>query len=887
MFGFGRKKDKAQRDAEAAAQQRQSAQPQQPMEQQPSGMAAAVPPPAPAPAGGHTNGPVRLIDPVPEQPQDMRVGVVQALEQPDGGQGYIVELTPAGQMNILAWIAGDDAVHPTSTVLAEEPPTADVELKFDAWNAGNDVIGGIFVWDTVHGFRGDDPDLPICIGEYAVGPDGAVLIAQCSFGAGVYGRAPHPRAEAIAACWLLACRLPAVRGEQITTSSGRFADFFEQVEKMPLPDAIDMVIHRGMSNGGRVTPVERALARQLVEIGAPQIRAIAANTDLGMHRLDTTGQFWINFDEEAVQGLQRDLVIAVEGAFNRAVDARNVAARLDNDVALLATLDERTTGFVFRDAFGHWGEHARFVRGEIDARNPFMELYDARARRGGAWESLTRFGNVAEQLRLPLRLQYGVDVDNASGTMAIAFGAPTALGFPASRVDDDGVWRDARDTRGAQASVYALRLAGLLAYIGFSSSVATTSVTITARAGMITGTPVLSMRFERMAFYGDVLPRYLGDDIGDAVLDFDPAALLRLLAPAAQAVDLGADLGLRGVAPLPMPPAIKAHRVPLWKDMRELPADLGERLRAERACELDVLHDDAPISIADVEKIIEDNEESPVSAAIELESVVMELSKSLPQETPSFRPLYCNNQGERELVALADDDPQAHADGQPRVDPSTIRYFKVPDALFRALIELARINIANGRFDKARELLARIHHIGKLSIPPYISESTMYVDVEEPDWQKDADVLTKALPYAVEANDVAMLYYRLAYAMRNLGKLDLSAACYAMTLTMPVRWLRDTALEELSELLDGDLGRAPAIDDAKQLLRANGIPIVPSHALMHLLARNTIDLVDAGFPKAAAIGTRLLAAAERDDTLNWLGGTLLYGTYGEDELGDE
>ncbi|MDE5640752.1 MAG: hypothetical protein K2I40_03380, partial [Bifidobacterium castoris] len=182
MFGFGRKKDKAKRGAEAAAQPMQPPRPQG---------AAAVPPPAPA--NGHTNGPVRLIDPVPGQPQDMRVGIVQALEQPEGGRGYIVELAPAGQMNILAWIADDDAVHPTATVLAEKPSTAGVELKFDPWNEGNDRIGAIFIWDTEHGFQGDDPDIPICIGEYMGDADGAVLIAQCSFDAGAYARTPHPR----------------------------------------------------------------------------------------------------------------------------------------------------------------------------------------------------------------------------------------------------------------------------------------------------------------------------------------------------------------------------------------------------------------------------------------------------------------------------------------------------------------------------------------------------------------------------------------------------------------------------------------------------------------------------------------------------------------------
>lgn len=567
--------------------------------------------------------------------------------------------------------------------------------------------------------------------------------------------------------------------------------------------------------------------------------------------------------------------------------ARAIACTLDNDLGLLSTLDEQQAGFAFRLAFARWDEHARFVRGRIDGRNPYMELYDAHAKRGGAWESLTRFGNVAEALRLPLRLEYGVDVDNASGVMAIGFNAPTAMSFPASRIGDDGTWIDIRDMRGAQAASYALRLAGLLAYVGFTSSIATTSITVTARAGMLTGTPVLSLRFDRMAFFGDVLPHYLNDDINDERYDGDPAALLAVFRPAASIAEFGEDRGLKGIAPLPLPPAIAAHRVPLWKDTRALPDELKVRLRADRACDLDVLHDTSPITIADVDKIIESNEESPVSAVIELESVIMELSKPLPEETPTLKPLYCNNQAERELVALNDDDdPSAHADGVPGADPSAIRYFPVPDAMFRALMALLRINVEEGHAKEAEELAARIHHYSKLFIPAYVTESALYVDTETPDWQQDADVLIKALPYAVDVSDIAMLYYRLAYAMRNLGKADVSAACYAMTLTMPVRWLREPAIEELGEVLEGDMSRAPAIEDAKRLLRANGIPVVPSHALMHALAQNTIDLVDAGFPLAAGAGTRLCASVDHDDTLNWLGSTLLYGTYSEDEISE-
>lgn len=875
MFGlFGRKNDKAKRDDADA------------VPQVPPPPAGGVVPPAPTPV--RTDSRVRLIAPGPGQPEGMRVGIVEALEQPEGGQGYIVELTATGQMEILAWIGGDDAVHPTRTVLSEAPTPQDVVLKLDPWNDGNPRIGAIFLWDTVYGgFKGGDPDIPICIGEYTVDADGGVYIALCSFDVGVYGSSSHRRADAIAACWLAACRLPALRGERITTSSGRFSDFFEEVEKMPLPDAVDMVIHRGTSTSGRVTPVERALARQLVEIGAPQIRQIATNTELSMHRLDTTGQFWITFDANDVQGLQRDLVIAIEGAFNRAVEARAVACTLDNDLGLLSTLDELQAGSAFRRAFVRWGEHTRFVRGRIDGRNPYMELYDAHARRGGAWESLTRFGNVAEALRLPMRLEYGVDVDNASGVMAIGFNAPTAMSFPASRIGDDGTWIDIRDMRGAQAASYALRLAGLLAYVGFTSSIATTSVTVTARAGMLTGTPVLSLRFDRMAFFGDVLPHYLNDDINDERYDGDPAALLAVFRPAASIAEFGEDRGLKGIAPLPLPPAIAAHRVPLWKDTRALPDELKVRLRADRACDLDVLHDTSPITIADVDKIIESNEESPMSAVIELESVIMELLKPLPEETPTLKPLYCNNQAERELVALNDDDdPSAHADGVPGTDPSAIRYFPVPDAMFRALMALLRFNVENGHVKEAEELVARIHHYSKLFIPAYVTESALYVDTETPDWQQDADVLIKALPYAVDVSDIAMLYYRLAYAMRNLGKADVSAACYAMTLTMPVRWLREPAIEELGEVLEGDMSRAPAIEDAKRLLRANGIPVVPSHALMHALAQNTIDLVDAGFPLAAGAGTRLCASVDHDDTLNWLGSTLLYGTYSEDEISE-
>lgn len=80
-----------------------------------------------------------------------------------------------------------------------------------------------------------------------------------------------------------------------------------------------------------------------------------------------------------------------------------------------------------------------------------------------------------------------------------------------------------------------------------------------------------------------------------------------------------ANRALTPIEPLVMPAVFLENRTPVWQDRRELPESLRGLLRADRACELDVMHEeDAPISAADVDAIVEENKNSPMVAELQL-----------------------------------------------------------------------------------------------------------------------------------------------------------------------------------------------------------------------------------------------------------------------------
>ncbi|KFI58966.1 putative tetratricopeptide repeat-containing domain protein [Bifidobacterium cuniculi] len=798
---------------------------------------------------------LRELKDLPGQRASETFGICTDIVEPKGqGLGYLVEVVGKRKVRILAWLAASGAVYSTDAPL-EGVPSGQADLHLDPWDDQPDT-GAIRVASPTDATRA------ITVGEYRqAGPEDLEALS-CSADLGIYGEHGWPKAQFLAALWYANVFKPVERGEQPGAGSGRIGEMLRVFLEHPLPDAVDMVIYRGTTNAATATPFERYAARQLVEAGAGELRQIAAENSMDVIRL-STGMFWIRFDADEVQGLQRDVVLAVEAALNRMADCERSAGRQDNGMALLTTLNEQQCFFAGLHGLHDFDEHVRFVESCADMTNRLQELRGTTAARGGVWDTMTRFTTICERLILPYRLEYRCEVDPASGKMAVLFTVPTALMCPSSQLWDKG-WEDVRASRPAHAAAYALRLAGLVADAAFISGVSVTGVDVTGCLGSLEGARVLSLGFDRIPFQLGTLPAYLNDQVNELEQDDDPAALLALLKPARQSIAFGPDRGLTAIEPLPVPAALHDKHVPLWRDTRELPDDLKALLRADRACELDVMHDDGAISLADVFAITEQNEDSPATAVLETENALMQLQASLPE--PAGRvPLNC----EHPYMRLMVDRLPGNAD---------TRYQKMPDGLFMAHLSLSRLyRDQTGDMARAEAQGHALAAIGPTTAKGYMELALTAAETE--DYAKAADALIKGLDIAMMPFDVTFMYYRLAYALWQMKDLEAALACYAMVLALPECHLTEMARQEAHELIDEMApGRQlPEVDEAQHILRAHGIPFAPSKANQDLLAKAAIGLVDAGFPLAADEAVWLLGTLQDGDVLPSLRRSLRYG----------
>jgi len=71
-----------------------------------------------------------------------------------------------------------------------------------------------------------------------------------------------------------------------------------------------------------------------------------------------------------------------------------------------------------------------------------------------------------------------------------------------------------------------LRLAALLASVGFGASDAVMRVTVTGHDGSLTGTPLCSLRFSRLPLLAKTVPLASSAGLADASFDLAPERLL-------------------------------------------------------------------------------------------------------------------------------------------------------------------------------------------------------------------------------------------------------------------------------------------------------------------------------------------------------------------------
>lgn len=773
----------------------------------------------------------------------MTYGVVwDACRDPEHGFGYVAELLPGRRARLLAWLAAGGKVYSCDrplTGLAGLRPS----LELVQWQDRKGQ-GAIRVPDPNGGGQ------PVIVGEYQTTWDQRYGFVNPTRDPGRFFLTRNWELRYfLAVSWLTFVHIPQTQGIAAGTGGGRIGEVILDLLDGPLPDALDALIWRGTTQQGQTSGFERFAARQLVEAGAADVRAIAAAHNVTLVRLGSTSLFWLRFDDDVSPG-QRATLLAVEAALNRLWFVEWAAGAADGGTGMLHAFDERFCAQAAQGALREISRNAGAVAQRERADNPYRTIRGAEGARGGIWDVSTRFVDTCERLKLPFRLEYRFDMDLDAGVMAVRFTVPSADAFPASRMGERG-WYDARAGRPACAATYAIRLAGLMTQVAFASSVRVMAVDVTAHEDGLAGRSLLSLGFDRTPFLMEALPPFKDGRLDNPIFDDDPLAVLNVLKPVRHAVRFAGDRGLCEITPLPVHASLAAKRQEVWRDRRPLPEPLRGLLRADTVAELDVMHDDAVVGDDEVRAILEENEESPLIASVQLEAVLSRIGEIGLNEQGRL-PLYCAYPMARLIVSL--DSGMGAGSVLPDAEPlrsADTRYWKAPDAAYGAHLWLSRFARQEGDADRGLAEALQCLSLAPTTARAYIEVAVCHAEQEQ--YAQAAETLTQGLRVALLPGDFLYMYYRLAYALWRIGRTYEAVACYTMVLREPNTALAETARGELAELRQQiDDTRPPmAVAEAEQVLHAANIPVSPTEAALDAMAAAAVGLTDAGVPMAA------------------------------------
>ena len=780
---------------------------------------------------------------IPGQSEGVTYGVVwDACRDPEHGFGYVAELLPGRRARLLAWLAAGGKVYSCDrplTGLAGLRPS----LELAQWQDRKGQ-GAIRVPDPNGGGQ------PVIVGEYQTTWDKRYGFVNPTRDPGRFFLARNWELRYfLAVSWLTFVHIPQTQGIAAGTGGGRIGEVILGLLDGPLPDALDALIWRGTTQQGQTSGFERFAARQLVEAGAADVRAIAAAHNVTLVRLGSTSLFWLRFDDD-VSPEQRATLLAVEAALNRLWFVEWAAGAADGGTGMLHAFDERFCAQAAQGALREISRNAGAVAQRGRADNPYRTIRGAEGARGGIWDVSTRFVDTCERLKLPFRLEYRFDTDLDAGVMAVRFTVPSANAFPASRMGERD-WYDARAGRPACAATYAIRLAGLMAQVAFASSVRVMAVDVTAHEDGLAGRPLLSLGFDRTPFLMEALPPLKDGRLDNPMFDDDPLAVLNVLKPVRHAVRFAGDRGLCEITPLPVHASLAAKRQEVWRDRRPLPEPLRGLLRADTVAELDVMHDDAVVGDDEVRAILEENEESPLIASVQLEAVLSRIGE-IGLDEQGRLPLYCAYPMARLIVSL--DSGMGAGSVLPDAEPlrsADTRYWKAPDAAYGAHLWLSRFARQEGDADRGLAEALQCLSLAPTTARAYIEVAVCHAEQEQ--YAQAAETLTQGLRVALLPGDFLYMYYRLAYALWRIGRMNEAVACYTMVLREPNTALAETARGELAELRQQiDDTRPPmAVAEAEQVLHAANIPVSPTEAALDAMAAAAVGLTDAGVPMAA------------------------------------
>jgi len=728
--------------------------------------------------------------------------------QPEKSMGYLVEQVSGRQVRIHAWLAIGGAIF-----TCDEPIAARPERNPDAGMAKDDD-GGIFFFVRAEG-------RPVKAVHFTQREkDGRLTVSSSMNDLGPYGTGSHDIDVMGAACYLTQWMLPREHGESMPTLT--VADILDTLLESSYPDALDALVYRGGKEGA--SGFERYASRSLAQAAAELVRPIAATHDIDIRRLSSTGLFWTGCDKRELTDEQIDTIQAVEGALNRLVFAEHCLG--EDSSPMVGGLTEGACERAALSSLCSFASVAeRLMRG-CDRKSDYMELAGAQASRGGEWDLRTRFAVAAEGLRAPFNFDYAFNCDAASGVFAVQATVPVAGAFP---FQSEAERNDAR-------AAYSLRLAMALAAVAFGAGVGVVRAIVTVRERNIDGPAIVSLEFSRQLFTMQLMPALQSGAILEASLS--PGELIEAFSPHALHMETGELGALLPIEPIEAP--LPDRSIKMAEDTRPLPASLVEPLRADLVCDLDIFDTgDDPLrdryrEISDrVREASAPEEEAPV--ATELADLIAAYDAAEMLEESAARPLYCVNMISRIIVSEHDDGPQT-------------RFRKIPDTMFDARSMLCRIYREQGNLEDAIRLGGELVRLAPTSFTAYHS---LALALREADRMEDAvRALLDGLTVAADPTDIACAYYRLGFYFWQGGDPSLGLACYAMV--KPGTYFYGEAQSEMQELMQqSHLSRRPDLDEARALLRADGVPVAPVPQLGEMAAKAGIALVDAGMFDAA------------------------------------
>ena len=667
-----------------------------------------------------------------------------------------------------------------------------------------------------------------------------------------------------------ASRSSAGEGSTADPSDKTTRDVLGEFITAPLPDAVDGLLFRvSMADGANPAPgFEAYAARLLSDAEAPTLRAIAVEHPVELRRLNTTELFWSVFDDSTISAGARGTILRIESVLDRLALISKLMEDGNGAVAATAYSEEQCSEADWR-VLRSIADDAGDYLGAADRDNKLDTQYGTTGTRGGNWDLATRFAAACEAMVLPFRLEYRFVCDASTGTIVADVSTPAPDVFPKSRYDAAaGQWVDSTPRRADAAAAYGLRLAALIAAAAFGCSVGVTRVVINEKEGSIAGATVMSLEFGRIPFTMGTMAKIRSGEFASPESECNPGLLFDMLHLQNRAIDLADDGTLRPVEPLAVELAVV--RTPVAEDDRELSPELRDLLHADVVRDLDVMSEQNADLAARYRAIMDEKDDSLLLAVAQLEDIVAETSKATEEEEAAralreagvtVKPLYCENVFARYLTSVVESDP-------------TVRYQRLSDIGQAARSSLSRIYRDMGDLDAAEAQARVCIELAPTSAPAFNDLITCFAEGDH--YDRIIEVTKDALRVAVTGNDISYIFYRLAFAYWQTGRLREALACYLrVPETSP---MGEAALRERNDLLSEMGNNVPGNDwDPTACLRTAGVPLAPLDDVMEVVGRALVLLCDQNMPLAAAPLASLVASTQRNDILHAVAASLRQG----------